>query len=493
MMRHSYWRRVFTGCVLLLVLLAPVPNPAHAATLTVNSLDDGGGTCPGATCTLRAALSMAAPGDVINFGVSGTIRLTGGQLPPINRPLTVDGTGQKITISGENTDRGFCVLEGGNLTLNSLTITQGKPHSGCDEDKANGGGILISHGTLNVTNTVFSGNATSPMPFDEGGGGIASFEGTVSVTTSTFSMNTASAGNGGGILNLAGTLNVTGSTFLGNSTTVASVKVGSHFSVNGGSGGGIYSNQNLNVTNSIFSRNSAAVGAGIDNDFGLLNVTGSTFDRNAAVFGGGILSKGQTNVASSTFYGNSASGVGGGGIYNATTLNVANSTFNANTAPRGFGAGILNTAGTTNIASSTFYGNSATKGGAVSTDGPLTIRNTIITRSKGQSCVLDTSGSRAAINSSQNLIDDKSCGNTAGRVTGLSSTLASNGGPTQTLALSANSNAVNAVPAGTCTFLSAGNNPLFGDGAPLPTDQRGIARPQGSGCDIGAFEFTPAK
>jgi hypothetical protein len=51
--------------------------------------------------------------------------------------------------------------------------------------------------------------------------------------------------------------------------------------------------------------------------------------------------------------------------------------------------------------------------------------------------------------------------------------LANNGGTTQTMALLTGSPAIN-----------AGNN----TGCPT-TDQRGIARPQGGVCDIGAFEF----
>ncbi|HSS24421.1 MAG TPA: choice-of-anchor Q domain-containing protein, partial [Mycobacterium sp.] len=53
--------------------------------------------------------------------------------------------------------------------------------------------------------------------------------------------------------------------------------------------------------------------------------------------------------------------------------------------------------------------------------------------------------------------------------------LASNGGPTQTMALPLSSPAVDVIP----TSVS---------GCTGGTDQRGIARPQGKGCDIGAFE-----
>jgi hypothetical protein len=57
--------------------------------------------------------------------------------------------------------------------------------------------------------------------------------------------------------------------------------------------------------------------------------------------------------------------------------------------------------------------------------------------------------------------------------------LAANGGPTLTQALLPGSPAIDAVPSS-------------GAGCP-PTDQRGVIRPQGPACDIGAFEvFVPA-
>jgi hypothetical protein len=59
--------------------------------------------------------------------------------------------------------------------------------------------------------------------------------------------------------------------------------------------------------------------------------------------------------------------------------------------------------------------------------------------------------------------------------------LADNGGPTPTVALLPESPAIDAIPVSDC---------LDADGAPLPTDQRGTARPQGAACDIGAFEFS---
>jgi hypothetical protein len=51
-----------------------------------------------------------------------------------------------------------------------------------------------------------------------------------------------------------------------------------------------------------------------------------------------------------------------------------------------------------------------------------------------------------------------------------------NGGPTETMALQPGSAAIDQVP-------------KTGAGC-TPTDQRGVARPQGPACDIGAYEFT---
>src|SRR5204863_2117207 len=57
-------------------------------------------------------------------------------------------------------------------------------------------------------------------------------------------------------------------------------------------------------------------------------------------------------------------------------------------------------------------------------------------------------------------------------------TLKDNGGPTQTVGLLPGSPAIGAIP------LTAGGACLVG----LNTDQRGVARPQGKRCDIGAVE-----
>ena len=56
--------------------------------------------------------------------------------------------------------------------------------------------------------------------------------------------------------------------------------------------------------------------------------------------------------------------------------------------------------------------------------------------------------------------------------------LKDNGGPTRTIALQKSSPALNAIPSDTNEC-----------GTTVKTDQRGVERPQGTGCDIGAYEM----
>jgi len=59
--------------------------------------------------------------------------------------------------------------------------------------------------------------------------------------------------------------------------------------------------------------------------------------------------------------------------------------------------------------------------------------------------------------------------------------LRNNGGPTPTLALLPGSPAIDRIPLKACLLNTIG------------TDQRGVKRPQGATCDIGAYEYEPSQ
>ncbi len=245
-------------------------------------------------------------------------------------------------------------------------------------------------------------------------------------------------------------------------------------------GGGIYNQGTLAVLASTIAGGSALYGGGIYNQ-GTLTVQASTLANNYAGYGGGgIYNQGTLTVQTSTLTGNST-GYSGGGIYNNHgNLMVQASTLANNEA--GAGGGIANDSGTAlKVYYSTLSGNRAGNGGGgIRTYGTwLDLFHTIIANSpEGGDCV-HTSGGGGGVTSGYGLIESTGAAacwlnsdySTILGVDPLLGPLADNGGSTQTFALLPGSPAIDA-----------------GQSAGCASDQRGLARPQGTACDIGAFE-----
>ena len=213
--------------------------------------------------------------------------------------------------------------------------------------------------------------------------------------------------------------------------------------------------------------------------------------------GAGLLNSGTgtVTVTSSTFMDSQSSDDAGGGGAVANTgagiTNLTNCTFSGNITS-GDGGAIYATAGTINILNTTIAGNAAlifatepaNGGGVANAGGTINVKNTIIAGNFADNNGFDVFG--AFTSQGNNLISDGT--DSTGFTNGVNGDqvgtfnwpidpgldfLNDNGGPTQTFALFAFSPAI-----------EAGNN----TGAPA-TDQRGIARPQGSKVDIGAYEL----
>jgi hypothetical protein len=208
-----------TALLLALIVAAGLLHPASvaAATITVQSGADAGGTCPGATCTLRQAIATAAAGDTINFSGVTTVTLTTAELL-ISKNLIIDGGAGGVTVrraAGSPDFRIFHISGGVTVTLQRLEIVNGRA-SGVFPASA-GGGIFNENSTLNLTNSTVRGSRA-----DAGGGIYNGADGgaaSVTLTGSTIS-NNRSDGLGGGILNNAtgfpATLTITNSTLSGN-------------------------------------------------------------------------------------------------------------------------------------------------------------------------------------------------------------------------------------------------------------------------------------
>ena len=119
------------------VLLVQSSLRATTNTITVNTVTDDSGSDDG-LCSVRKAINnansksdttggdcVAGIGtDTIVFNLSGTITL-GSTLPTVANTLTIDGTGQAITIDGANLYQVGGVSGGATLNLIQLTLADG--------------------------------------------------------------------------------------------------------------------------------------------------------------------------------------------------------------------------------------------------------------------------------------------------------------------------------------------------------------------------------
>ncbi|MCB0036136.1 MAG: hypothetical protein KDE51_19030 [Anaerolineales bacterium] len=362
---------------------------------------------------------------------------------------------------------------------------------------------------------------------------MAGAGGTIETQNSQFIGNTATGSSGGAISGpIHFMIRISESSFINNTaaqsggaivTPMVVTITDSHFEnnkANNGPGGAIFTDDELNLTNSTLINNSAAGSGGAINVWGPLNITNSTlkgnvsqkdggaafsyaginiryalFEENKADSGGAIFANRYETVQilDSTFVKNEADKLGGALYSYANQGAIINTTFSANTANVG---GAIANEGHIYLTNSTFYGNTGhTNASSLSVGGYYSLKNVLIAAGNGPIC---EAGNLPLPVGENNLMDDDSCGPQVGRIgsaTQVDPLLADNGGPTPTHALLAGSNAIDSVT--DCKVLDSGFDPLpYYSNKSLARDQRGQHRPYDgdyehhSYCDIGAFEYT---
>lgn len=269
-------------------------------------------------------------------------------------------------------------------------------------------------------------------------------------------------------------------------------------------GGGLQNNGNLEIVNCHVHDNS---GGGVSNrnigtGTATLVVRDSLFSGNRGTTGGAInnvasgTGTANTTIINSTFTGNS--GTNGGALYCSIPdganglMQVINSTIAENTATGGAGIYVTGDSGPIcRIVHSTISNNTASSsgGGVWLNSGQIDIYNSIIAANNGAADLFLPSNTTINLRGG-NLVGTRSSGGTltseSTDFTGITdpglSSLANNGGPNRTMALTETSLAIdNGKIASLSTTLMAGSAPY--------TDQRGFARVNGLGVDSGAVEF----
>jgi predicted outer membrane repeat protein len=452
-------------------------------TWTVANTNDSGPN------SLRQAIADAISGDIIHFAselAGGSIMLDSALI--IDKDLTIDASGldPNVKIDGASSLDTLIGITQANdpfVILNHLNFLHASQY-----------GIFQGGGVLDVRNSSFDGNGT----------GIQS-ETRLIITNSSFSnhemdaivnfgdlqiTDSAFTANRRGIYNenvyyfsLPGKATITNSTFMQNYQGAIHNQNGtltvtnSHFTSNQAeNGGAIMNNGGATVTRSKFINNTATNGGGgISNGLNLI-VRASTFSGNTAGSqGGGILSSGGLTLSGNTFDGNSAGSLGGA-LYIVEQSLVFNNTFTRNSAMM---AGGIYFDTNSEYSISTFTNNTIagnTHGGLTIHSGALELFNNILADGDaGSNCYIDGA---ALISGDHNLIEaDETWPNNCDEASLTDDpkldSLADNVDFTQTMALLPGSPAIDA----------------GSDSACPRRDQRGIRRPQGSHCDIGAYEY----
>ncbi len=270
------------------------------------------------------------------------------------------------------------------------------------------------------------------------------------------------------------------------SSPLASATINNSFLIShdseSGNGGAIYNVGTLTINHSSLGANrSSSFGGAIFNNGGTVTVKHSTIINNDAAQGGGIWhSEGTVTVENSAIRSNRSTGAGGGIHIDVGTVTVTNTTFYDNQAAGG-GGGIYMRGTTLTITNATFNQNRADTAGALwNFAGTTTVKNTIFNDSRGTNgngSSLNCDGP-AVVSEGRNIVSDNSCVPNPSSVADLLGTdpkleafINDNGGPTRSFMLLPDSPAID-----------------YALGCPA-TDQRGVARPVGANCDVGAVEY----
>ena len=452
-------------------------------TITGSTFDDNHVDDPlGVAASSGGALSMGGSGDSTitdttfsgNSAVDPMDDVAGGAITT-NTDGTVTLTRVTFTENSVNVGRGGAI-DGGSaatIVIDDSTFTDNHVDGGTS---LVGGGAIETSGELEVTDSTFEGNETTG---GSGGAILLNANGTAVITGSDLVDNrtVGSTGDGGGAIRHVGNglLTVVSSTLSGNTTNGSSTDGGAisgeHVVVTGSdlrdnavlgisSSGGAISAEDLDLTDSWIVDNHADTNGG----------SGGGVDGGTGGFD-------QATITRSLFLRNTADGTSGtgGAIAFVDDLSLTNSTFFDNSAASSGGALTVPSSGEALVQHVSLGRNSAPTGAQLRAESSstLTVEASVLGLPQiGVDCVgTITSGGH-------NRESGTSCGFTQPTdgqdlADPLLGPLRPNGGATSTFFPLNGSAVVDQIPAGQCD---------------LDEDQRGVERPFGGGCDIGATE-----
>ena len=443
------------------------------AAITAANTDEAVGGCPAGSGADTIVLAEGATYTLSEVDNGAEDEAGPSGLPRITSDIEIKGNGATIErAEGAPAFRLIYVAEGANLSAEDVTLQKGGQDQGAGGETAfeNDGGGLFNAGTTSITNGTIRDNLI-------GLGGAAGIynTGELSLKESSVSENEYFDGTAGVTNTEDGTL-----------TLVSS-------NIDDNDGLGLRNSGEASLEQSSISGNGSISEGGVSND-GVFTAVDSDILNNASdgdsFSNEGVARFERVNYSSSAGLDNAENG----------ELTVLDSTLALIDGPS---PGTLDNSGQLKIINSTVSTEAeratSLQQEITSRSGTLEIRHSTLVNSpleirEGSEVILassllaDTLGEGAARENCQgetgaissqgyNLNSDGSCNLSAeGDLSGVDPQLGElqdNGGPTLTHALQEGSPALDAVPTSACE---------------VETDQRGVERPQGDACDIGAFE-----
>ena len=187
-MRDTICAQSYSFVSILTFFILFLPDLQAATRNVTSNSNDGAGT-------LRQAIGGAVAGDVITFDASVTlITLTAEIL--ISTGITIQGNGADVLdISGGNSSRIFRINSSAVVTINSITIRNGRVTAAVGVF-IGGAGVYIQSGTLNINdsevNSCVANDGSAGSPFGVGGAIICTGGSTLTARRTTFQSNSLS-------------------------------------------------------------------------------------------------------------------------------------------------------------------------------------------------------------------------------------------------------------------------------------------------------------
>jgi hypothetical protein len=344
----------------LAFVLAPAPARA-GTTIAVSSAAQEQPPVQNGNCTLTEAIQAAnddvpvdacpagngadtiqlAPGATYSFTVAAVTSGTGNTaLPAITSPITIQGNNALLarsTLAGTPDFRLLLVTAGGELTLNNVTLRQGRsPY---------GGALNIAGGRVTINGGAFLDNTA----LDSEGGAIAMSLGVLALNRTLLDGNQVHATGNASVVRLSGgALAARGGT-----VTVLDSSL---------------------TANAVHTTTSGPATAG-----GAIAVEGGTLTLRRTRLGANLVSaeNGSATLGGALYYTDTGQGQSG-------LLTLENVILWANRAEQGTG-GALAAHGNGQISFSTIIGNSAAQGGGIALSGGISLRATILADNQASS------------------------------------------------------------------------------------------------------------